>query len=234
MSSRVTLYNKETRELLSFSVLRARLNRVKLRIRAWASLVLSLSGFSLIHCTLTYRDVDGWQPYDIHHFLDAWTKRYTFIVAYSWVVELQKRGAPHYHVIFVVPRGFLFDSYPDASGLWPHGRSKTKFVFSPYYLIKYLNKQYQKDYSKLPKGMRVFAVVVRRAHLSRFSFRAYWFFRLSALGAYFRDLFSRLASCLSDDDLRGAGWWRRPRGGGVLWDGYLLRSPWVFIRVEYS
>jgi hypothetical protein len=230
--ARVCLYNFDTGRSYSYDTVSLRYARMRHRIRSWASLVLSLASYTLIRVTLTYRDVAGWSPNDIRDFLRAWCKRYPWIIAYAWVAELQRRGAPHYHIIFVVPKGRSFDSYPDSSGLWTHGHSNTEFAYSPYYLIKYVGKEYQKDFLKFPKGMRAFAVSLRRTHLSLFSFRSYWHFRLSSLSGYFRELFSALASYLDDDDLRVAGFWKRPRGGGVLWDGLLYRSPWVFLGLE--
>jgi hypothetical protein len=230
--AKVKLFNRDTEQSYSYDTVQLRYSRMRHRIRAWAALVLSLASYTLIRVTLTYRDVDGWSPNDIKKFIKSWLRRYPWIIAYAWVSELQRRGAPHYHIIFVVPPGRSFDVYPDTSGVWKHGYSNTEFAYSPYYLIKYIGKEYQKDFSHYPKGMRVFAVSLRRAHLSLFPFRSYWHFRLSSLSGYFRELFGSLASLLDDDDLRAAGFWKRPRGGGIWWDGSLYLSPWVFLRVE--
>jgi hypothetical protein len=51
--------------------------------------------------------------------------------------------------------------YPDEAGLWPYGSTRVEEARSPFYLITYLKKEYQKDFSRFPKGIRVFAVYIR-------------------------------------------------------------------------
>jgi hypothetical protein len=51
--------------------------------------------------------------------------------------------------------------YPDKAGLWPFGFTRIEVAMTPFYLITYLGKEYQKDFSRFPKGIRVFAVFIR-------------------------------------------------------------------------
>jgi hypothetical protein len=51
--------------------------------------------------------------------------------------------------------------YPDEAGLWPYGSTRVEVARSPFYLITYLKKEYQKDFSRFPKGIRAFAVYIR-------------------------------------------------------------------------
>jgi hypothetical protein len=180
--------------------------------------------------TLTYRETDKWKPYDITKFLRRWIGRYPEIIGYTWVAELQARGAPHYHVVFAVPKGFKFDAYPDKSGCWPMGMTKVESVRSPFYLIRYIGKEHQKNFADFPKGMRLYGVSIRKKWLPEIDHRSYWKYRLSSLSGYYRDLFERLALKLTDDDLKAMGWWKRPKGGGVKWDGARYRSPWRVIK----
>jgi hypothetical protein len=225
----VVLYNKDTRETVTVDPDQARYKRMRSRIKSWAA-AIGKAECSFIMITLTYKDANAWQPRDIRKFLNRWLMRYQEIIGYAWVMEMQKRGAPHYHVIIAVPKGFKFDAYPDLSGAWEKGMTRVETARSPYYLLKYTGKEYQKEFEKYPKGARLYATCIRRKKLHLIEFREYWKYRLSSLSGYYRDLFERLSSRLTDDDLKAMGWWKRPKGGGVKWDGARYRSPWRVIK----
>jgi hypothetical protein len=231
----ITLYNRDTQEVVTVNADKMRYARMSQRIRSWALLMKSLDThlpYSLILATLTYRE-NTWRPYDITRFLRKWIGRYDEIIGYAWVAELQARGVPHYHVVFAVPKGFRFDEYPDQSGCWPAGMSRIESINSPYYLMRYIGKEYQKNFAGYPKGMRLYGVSVRKKWLDQISFRPYWKYRLSSLTGYYRDLFERLSLKLDDSDLREMGWWKRVKGGGIKWDGVRYRSPWRIIKFEF-
>lgn len=127
--------------------------------------------------TLTYRDADGYQPRHISEYLKKvrqWLDRRGISVRYQWVMELQNRGAPHYHVLLWLPRRIKVPM-PDRSGMWAHGSSRAEWARSPVgYLVKYATKG--DDSQDLPKGARLYGcagldlegrVAVHRAGLPR-------------------------------------------------------------------
>jgi hypothetical protein len=82
------------------------------------------------------------------------------ILAWAWVAEIQRRGAVHYHVLFVLPQGARFPA-PDKSGLWRHGSTSVVKARSHHYLVRYIGKAHQKDLSRYPKGCRLYAASIR-------------------------------------------------------------------------
>jgi hypothetical protein len=178
--------------------------------------------------TLTYADADGWEPRHISAFVQRvteWLERRGHSYAYAWVLEMQKRGAPHYHVLFWLPCGVRLPK-PDVregrqrSVLWAHGMTRIELARSPGYIVKYASKG---DDKPLPFRARLFGVGAAERQwrcVARWSALPGWLRQLSAEG----DLFSRVA---------GAGWlnrstgeihayqWRfgfgRSEGGWVVW-----------------
>jgi hypothetical protein len=93
--------------------------------------------------------------------------------AYQWVLEMQQRGAPHYHVLWWLPPSIRLPM-PDTVAqrqrkpLWPWGMSRIERARSgPAYLTKYATKG---DRGRsLPRKARLFGVggiesAKRRAH----------------------------------------------------------------------
>jgi len=142
-----------------------RLDKLRKKLLAWSEAVKPLweaRGVKKCMVTLTY-DTDGvlglqaeWSPKHISVFLDRLKKRKGLdVLAYAWVVEMQSRGVPHYHIILLY-KGVV--PYPDKSGLWSYGLSNIKFKLrSSFYLVKYTGKKHQKDFSRLPSGARAYA-----------------------------------------------------------------------------
>jgi hypothetical protein len=118
-----------------------------------------------IMVTLTYAPEHDWQPNHIRTFMLSMRKTLgECLFAYAWVAEMQKRGAIHYHIMFLVPDTLEIGDdfpYPDQTGLWLYGLSRVEIARTPFYLVTYLGKEYQKDFSKFPKGIRVFGVYIR-------------------------------------------------------------------------
>lgn len=152
--------------------------------------------------TLTYRDCDAWTKRDISDYirkLRQWLKRRGERLRYVWVAELQKRGAVHYHMLVWararIPR-------PDASGMWPHGMTKTERMRSGgvSYITKYLTKK--EDFKRFPKGIRVYGV-------GGLSTNAKYNLRWFRLPRYVREHFKYL-----DDVVRavGGGFFARSTG----------------------
>lgn len=106
--------------------------------------------------TLTYRDVDGFEPRHISELLKRirhWLDRRGQSFHYVWVAELQQRGALHYHVLIWLPKGLTLPK-PDKQGWWPHGSTRIEWARHPVgYLIKYASKFDIKE--GLPKGARL-------------------------------------------------------------------------------
>ena len=179
--------------------------------------------YRLVMMTLTYADADAWEPNQIRGFVK--TVRRSLVdnlLAYSWVLEVQGRGSPHYHVLLYVRRGTRIPK-PDEAGWWSYGLTRIETAKSPFYIVKYTGKEYQKQ--GLPKGARMFAVWISPdAVPADVLFR----FRLSAVPAW-------LCSAL-EDVARVAGTevrWRRARGGGWLVKntGEILTSGWSVVSI---
>ena len=106
--------------------------------------------------TLTYRDVDGFEPCHISNLLTRirnWLVRRGRNLHYVWVAELQLRGALPYHIVIWLPRGLTLPK-PDKQGWWPHGSTRIEWARNPIgYLIKYSTKFDSKF--GLPKGARL-------------------------------------------------------------------------------
>lgn len=75
---------------------------------------------------------------------------------YFWVMELQKRGAPHYHVAIRLRHGVRVPM-PDLSGMWCIGWSNvTKAKHAGGYMSKYLSKGTTIwEIGCIPKGARL-------------------------------------------------------------------------------
>lgn len=93
--------------------------------------------------TLTYRDDEEWSPRHISAFLKLarqWCQRKGVELRTVWVMELTKRGRPHYHVMFWVPGRFTIPK-ADKQGWWRYGMTRTEYARNPVgYLAKYASK----------------------------------------------------------------------------------------------
>jgi hypothetical protein len=106
--------------------------------------------------TLTYRDDVRWSPQHISECLKKWRAELGGKLKYVWVMELTKRGRPHYHVVVWLPHGRKL-RMPDRSGAWPHGMSQIAWARNAVgYLVKYATKG--SAGLELPKGARLFGV----------------------------------------------------------------------------
>lgn len=111
------------------------------------------AGLEALFVTLTYRAIDGYRGRHISEYLKRLQRAVRFPLRYVWVLELQRRGAPHYHLVFWVPRGERIP-LPDQSGQWPHGSSNVQRARHPVaYLMKYASKGTSSD--ELPRGSRI-------------------------------------------------------------------------------
>lgn len=118
-----------------------------------------------IMVTLTYEFAECWRPTDISaflHILRSHCRRREVIPRYTWVAELQERGAVHYHVLLWLPAGMRLPK-PDKEGWWPHGHTKIERVkhTAVAYISKYISKTADAvngstSSSRFPKGCRIY------------------------------------------------------------------------------
>lgn len=105
--------------------------------------------------TLTYRPGVKWAPDQIKLLLQhyrKWFKARAIPFRYVWTMEMQQRGAPHYHIVMWIANGHT-PPFPDTQGWWPHGNSNSQFAHHPVgYIAKYASKG---PGSELPKGARI-------------------------------------------------------------------------------
>lgn len=118
--------------------------------------------------TLTYAGVSDWRPDHIGRSMDAfrrWCRRKGVPARYTWVAELQQRGAVHYHLIVWLPRGVrmpMWDKTTTSRGrtvapFWPHGMTNRQPAQSGIaYLMKYLSKL--GEFHEFPRGCRTHGV----------------------------------------------------------------------------
>lgn len=213
--------NKLTGETAEFSPWRARLRRTQRRVKAWAEVIQPyldrVQDYRLVMITLTYKEVDGWEVGHIREFMLRIRKELRgALLAYAWVAELQKRGAVHYHVLVLVKKGVSIPE-PDTAGWWVHGMTRIETARSPFYVLTYTGKEYQKM-GYFPKGLRMFAVWISPEAVPAVT---RWFFRLSALPGWLVE------------ELRGIGIvgakFKRVPGGGWSVAGSFYKSPWEII-----
>lgn len=115
--------------------------------------------------TLTYRQIDDWRADHVSAAIERyrqWCRRRAIACRYTWVAELQKRGAMHYHLLAWLPAGVRmvqWDRQPDSRRpeFWPHGMTNTQVAFSGVgYLMKYLSKL--GGLHRFPKGARLYGI----------------------------------------------------------------------------
>jgi hypothetical protein len=81
---------------------------------------------------------------------------------FLWIMEIQKRGIPHFHLLLVVPRGVRIP-FPD-KWVFTFGMTNIKELkkFGSRYLLKYLDKDnYQQDYDSLRRKLKEFKLRIR-------------------------------------------------------------------------
>jgi hypothetical protein len=117
--------------------------------------------FRVAPITLTYRPGVDWHANRIRSTLKCyreWARRRGIALSYVWVMELQGRGVPHYHLLVWLPRGWS-PPLPDKQGWWPHGASNARWVRerdnAVYYVAKYASKGYT---GFIPRDARLWGV----------------------------------------------------------------------------
>lgn len=120
--------------------------------------------------TLTYRGVKDWQPEHISKALQGfrnWCLGRGLPCKYTWVAELQSRGAVHYHLLVWLPVGVPMPMWDKPTRTpvqgrtvapwWPFGMTNTqKAKAGVGYLMKYLSKL--GELTIFPKGLRLYGI----------------------------------------------------------------------------
>jgi len=163
----IVFSNYQTGQMAIIDTVKNRYNRMVNRIKSWAELINGVEGNKrLVMVGLTYRPGEEWNPNDIREFMSKVKRKLgEKLLGYAWVSELQERGAIHYHVLMYFKKGTRFP-LPDKSGWWKHGSSSVTSAKSPWYVLSYTKKAYQKNYEFFPSGARAFAVWIQDSLLS--------------------------------------------------------------------
>jgi hypothetical protein len=110
-----------------------------------------------IFMTLTYGPGVEWEPGHVrtlHNRLTEYCRRRGVRLRCTWVLELTKKGVPHYHIVIFLPKP-LGVPRPDDYGWWPHGMTKVETARCAVgYLAKYASKGIGTAFSA-PKGARI-------------------------------------------------------------------------------
>jgi len=108
--------------------------------------------------TPTYRPDVQWEPRHISDLLERmrhWLERRGHKMRFVWVMELQKNGRPHYHILIWLPKGLTLPK-PDKQGWWPHGMTNIQRAKNPVgYIAKYASKGENGGFS-FPAGARTY------------------------------------------------------------------------------
>lgn len=119
--------------------------------------------------TLTYRGVSDWSANHIAAAIERfrqWCRVRSIPCRYTWVSELQGRGAVHYHLLAWLPQGYRMPQWdkptrtPSGASRapwWPHGMTNTQIAKAGVgYLMKYLSKL--GELTRFPKGLRLYGI----------------------------------------------------------------------------
>ena len=196
-----------------------RLKRLQKSVRISAEVVQeklqnSFTRYKAAMVTLTYRPDVDWSPRQVSNYLKCvreWARRKGIFIHYVWVLELTKKGRPHYHVLFWLPKGVSMPK-ADKQGWWKHGMTKSEWARSPVgYLCKYTSKGLDfESWGKLPRGGRLYG---HGGYTPKMRITRAW----RVAPAWVRELIDEM------DGVRKVGcyWVNRVSGMGI-------RSPFVF------
>jgi hypothetical protein len=114
--------------------------------------------------TLTYRGVNDWRADHVSQAIQRyrnWCRKIGVPCKYTWVAELQSRGAVHYHLMAWLPPRVRMPKW-DKGGMgrpafWGHGWTNTQVARAGVgYLMKYLSKL--GELTVFPKGLRLYGI----------------------------------------------------------------------------
>lgn len=150
--------------------------------------------------TLTYRPDAEWEKRQITQVqkcYQEWGRRRDIIISLVWVLELTKKGTPHYHMLLWLPKG-ITPPMPDKQGWWKHGMSNATWLKKPSrYIAKYFSKSASKDgLYAFPKGARLFGcrnLTGKAKQVKHWHTLPYWLRKITDVGDKCKKLFG--------------GWW---------------------------
>jgi len=169
--------SKTTLKVVSFSKPEVAERRVKrLKKSVWASGHLhgiadkGHRAHKVWFVTLTYRGVKDWASNHVGKALTGfrnWCNARGLPCKYTWVAELQSRGAVHYHLLVWLPQGVTMPHWDRTTRTpvqgrtvapwWPHGMTNTQPAKAGVgYLMKYLSKL--GELTVFPKGLRLYGI----------------------------------------------------------------------------
>lgn len=231
---RITLTDGEKQHKVDSQI--ARLVRCQRRVKAWSDALPRLNrrwrralkgraGPRIVMLTLTYQEADAWEPNHIRNFMLSLRQELKKnLWAYTWVLEMQERGAPHYHVLLYVAPNTNVPA-PDEAGLWTHGATRRETAKrGPKYILTYVGKEYQKE--GLPHGARMFAVHIGKKTATEDELFG---FRLSAAPPWLQKFIEEARALVGP----GVRWKRQPGGGWLITDtGEVLQSAWWLFDIQ--
>lgn len=210
-------FDKISGQIIQVDNFAMRLGRMRRKIKAWTKFLDRSQEYDYFHVILTYAR-DNWQPNDIRNFIKT-VKRYykRKLIAYAWVMETQKRGVAHYHMLLVMAKGTKM-RFPDKMGWWLRGSSAVRRRFVSNYIISDLGKEYQKE--NLPPGARMFAVWACKDKKNN----EWDLVRLESMPGYVRHLVRKAY------DLTGTiSKFKKNTGAGYWVDDQLIESDFIFL-----
>ncbi|PDW00977.1 rolling circle replication-associated protein [Candidatus Chloroploca asiatica] len=233
----ITLSNGEDEHQVDSQI--SRLVRCQRRVKAWSDAIPRLNrrlrrlykkkniGPRMVMVTLTYEDIDAWEPNQIRQFMQDVRKLLKDkLWAYAWVLEMQERGAAHYHVLLYVAPGTDVPE-PDKAGLWQYGCTRRETAEKgPKYILTYVGKEHQKE--GLPLGARMFAVWIGKKQATA---EELFGFRLSSAPPYLQ---KKILEYYEEGIINANVRWERVFGGGWLIKdiGEILQSEWYLVRIS--
>jgi hypothetical protein len=146
--------SREDLRRLSFVLsLRRRIGQLRKAERVFH--VLVRAGFRVVGIGLTFRRLEDFHKGAIRGYLNrlvGWLKRKGVRrYFYAWVMEVQQRGVPHYHILLAY-EGRIRIPFPDQSW-WSYGSSNLQ-VLAGRSLMRYLAKYFEKELENA-KGYQV-------------------------------------------------------------------------------
>lgn len=142
-----------------------RLWRMRDRVNKWIDTIPEENNMFMITLTYDYNGSLGfgkfkWNKNDIRNFNIKFRQFMgKDLLGYAWVLEVMKSGKPHYHYICILAKGAEKRiPFVDKFKIWEKGLSRVEKVRTPFYILKYTGKEYQKKFEYYPKGARLFGV----------------------------------------------------------------------------
>jgi hypothetical protein len=145
---------KEDLRRLSFVLsMRRRLGQLRKAERVFHA--LARAGFRVVGIGLTFARFEDFHKGALRGYLNrlvGWLKRKGVRrYFYAWVMEVQQRGVPHYHILLAYEGGRI--PFPDKSW-WSYGSSNLQVLGGGRSLMRYLTKYFEKELENA-KGYQV-------------------------------------------------------------------------------